>query len=316
MKIKIVIVLILITNTFQCSFNKNINKASIKYNYIQGIKIFTDYLKKSYLSNNTLAKEKLALLTFVNENGNQSRLGDFISNSIQLKIFDPNIFILLERQRIDSILKEYKFNQSGLVNNLDSKKLGKLLGTDLVLVGTISLNKTDTNELYFTINGRIVKLESGEIKAVSLVNILSNEELFEKYNTKINKKIKNLAGTYKIVIKDLKINRKKSNGRNWDAMSGPDVYVTIKTSLSDSIRSKTYNEKYEILDEVISTNIIFGKNDYISITVYDYDEYEIDTIGNLILNESQIIESINNNKEIKTTFGQVNDISIYIERLE
>lgn len=295
--------------------NRNEPQISIENNFYKAIEKFTANIKNSYFSNNNLAQKKLAVLPFVNENGNLSKLGEFISNYVQLKLFDPKTFILLERERIDSLLSEYEFNQNGLVNDLDSKKLAQLLGADLVLVGTISLNKTNNNKLYFAISGRIVNLISGEINAVSFINILSNGELFEKYNTQYNKKLKSTAGTFKITLKDIIISNTKSNGRDWDMLSGPDIYIKINSSLSN-IKSDIYYDKYELHGEVFTCNIILGKNDYIHITIYDHDEIEIDTIGNLVITDSQIIDCLNNNKQIETSFDQIKHITIMIEKLE
>ncbi|MFH0975887.1 MAG: CsgG/HfaB family protein [Spirochaetota bacterium] len=297
-----------------CNTNKNVTNLQIEDNYSTAIEKLTLNLKNLYLTNFLAAKKKLAVIIFVNENGIQSRMGEFISNSIQLKIFDPKTFTLLERERIDSLLSEYEFNQTGLVSSIDSKKLGQLLGADLVLIGTVALNKTDNNKLYFIITGRIVNLESGEITAINSINIKSNDELFEKYNTKLAKNLVNIAGQYKLTIKNIVVDRKKADGRDWDVMSGPDIFLIVKTSLTDNIKSKIFTDKYEVQGEVLTSRIILGKNDYINIAVYDYDDMEKDLIGNIIISEQQIIDCLTAKTEKKVNVDQIKSLTYSIER--
>ena len=103
------------------------------------MKALSTSLKSTY-SNKYNKVQRLAVMPFVNEGGKRSHLGIYVSNALQEFIFDSSKFDLLERERIDSLLQEHEFNSSGLVSSLTTKKLGNLLGADIVLIGTISLD--------------------------------------------------------------------------------------------------------------------------------------------------------------------------------
>lgn len=53
-------------------------------------------------------------------------------------------FVLVDRQRIDKVLREQKFSQSGLVNVADIMRLGKMLGARGIFTGAITVS--DVND--------------------------------------------------------------------------------------------------------------------------------------------------------------------------
>ena len=140
------------------------------YTYDSGVKSLAKDLEAGYqesmsATGGQLQKKRLAVLIQVDENGNKTDLGKEIANSIQVNIFNPKLFALLERERIDSLLDEYDFGFSGMVEQLSSKELGNLLGAELVVVGTIR------HKEFVTVNSRIVDLESGEILGIGEITI-------------------------------------------------------------------------------------------------------------------------------------------------
>jgi len=157
-KIILLFVLLSIFSLNSC-FIKNIMRSSDQLFDDTLTKIATD-LKSKYKSPKDKVL-KLAVLQFVNQNGDRSELGKIISNNLQSKLFDPSLFTLLERERIDSILEEHEFNKTGLVSESSMKQLGKLLGTDLILAGTLNIEKS-----FLKISSRIVNVESGAILSI------------------------------------------------------------------------------------------------------------------------------------------------------
>lgn len=117
--------------------------------------------------------KRLAVLTFVDGNGKKTDIGRDIANSLQVEMHDPELFTMLERERMDSLLEEYKFSKTGMVEEISAAELGKLLGAELVLVGTV------TQTSYTTVISKIVDLQTGEILAIGEINLTDLSEAKE-----------------------------------------------------------------------------------------------------------------------------------------
>jgi len=311
----ILIVLLMISNS--CTTKSVKDNDNIEKEIQTGLKDLSKKLITIYQENNAKAsKRKLAIITFVNENTDQSILGKYISNNMQTYMFNPKLFSLLERERIDSMLNEFEFNESGLINSLDSKKIGQMTGADLILVGTISIKETSKKIPYFVITCRLVELETGEILAIETKNIYATSKLIEDYGTPLPSSIKTIAGAYKLILKNIIIKKSKSNSQSWDADGSPcDIELRIKSNTSKAMSSNVYYDKSQVDGEVFSTNLILEKNDIINIAVWDRDALEDDVIGNTNITESQIIEILRAKKAIKVSFGQVEQLEIFLEKI-
>jgi len=113
---------------------------------------------------------RLALLETVNAEGNKTEIGKEITSTLQSKLFYPELFSLLEREQIASLLEEYTFNQSGMVEELSSAELGNLLGAEIVLICSYSIEiDEEWEESRYRIGARIVDLETGEIFGIGRV---------------------------------------------------------------------------------------------------------------------------------------------------
>lgn len=133
-------------------------------------------LRNSYKNTNaTLGttvpeKKRLAILDCVDAEGAKTPLGKQISATLQSEMFNPELFSLLERERIEGLLDEYTFNNSGMVEEVSASELGKLLGAEIVVV-TSYTSEEDTfwEETRYRISARIVDLETGEILGIGRV---------------------------------------------------------------------------------------------------------------------------------------------------
>ncbi|MCX6375505.1 MAG: FlgO family outer membrane protein, partial [Armatimonadetes bacterium] len=79
-----------------------------------------------------------------------------ILEDLSTALVKTGVFQLVERSRLDEVLRELRIQNSGLVDSSTAKKLGKLVGARAVLVGSIS----DRKDCY-VINARIIDTESG-----------------------------------------------------------------------------------------------------------------------------------------------------------
>jgi len=310
MKKYVIFILLVIVFSFSCSNNKRIDeKLHLKNDFSKSISFLTKKITKIYEKNNITQKKKLAVISLVNADGNKSELGRYAANLTQEKIFNPKLFSLLERERIDSLLDEHKLNKTGLFTSIDTKKLGKLLGADLVFVGTLNLNKEKSIE-YLSVHARIVNLESGEINSIASVNIMINSNLKEKYYSLVDKKV----SSYKIILSDLKVSGRKRDGRAWDGVfAAPDLKIYVASNSSKTFSSKSYSEQYSINEEFLTNFISAKKGLEIKLMIFDVDDLEDDIIGKKILYEKDILDIVCSKEPVLLSFDQVEKIKIQIK---
>ncbi|MBN1499346.1 MAG: curli production assembly/transport component CsgG domain protein [Spirochaetes bacterium] len=109
------------------------------------------------LSKKINTSKKVAIFDFVTVNGQTLLLGKRISESMITYLNDNNITIV-ERKLLDQVLSEASLNSSGLTIEDTMKKMGKLLGADIIVVGTVKIEKEEV-----IINARSINLNGGEI---------------------------------------------------------------------------------------------------------------------------------------------------------
>ena len=133
-----------------------------------------------------------------------------LSSELITFLVNTRKFDVIERDRIDAILKEQSFSHSGMVNIDSAVKIGKLLGTDYMVMGRVEVVrvvKKDTDIPYtnyvkhttigdMIVNMRIVDTETGKIVSAKKVktHMVSNgdqaaEVFFDKLKEKTVKKL-------------------------------------------------------------------------------------------------------------------------------
>jgi len=66
------------------------------------------------------------------------RLGEAAADVFVTDLLDTGKFTLIERQKVDMVLREQDFGASGAVTPQTAAKIGKMLGVDLILTGSVS----------------------------------------------------------------------------------------------------------------------------------------------------------------------------------
>ncbi|MCB1145074.1 MAG: curli production assembly/transport component CsgG domain protein [Leptospiraceae bacterium] len=131
--------------------------------YILGkTKIIESYLSdlSNKLMDKTDKKFKMAVFDHKGINNEETILGRRISESLITNLVENN-YKIVERKLLEPIYKEIKFQLSGATDDSSkdiSQKIGKFLGADAVLIGTIKDEKEE-----IIINSRVVHLEQGLI---------------------------------------------------------------------------------------------------------------------------------------------------------
>lgn len=83
---------------------------------------------------------------------------------------------LIERDKLDAIIREQQLGETGLVDADSAAKVGKLAGVDAVLIGEIvpqrikNKDRGEDAEVEVTISGRLINTTTGEVLASAVFN--------------------------------------------------------------------------------------------------------------------------------------------------
>ncbi|MBN2401752.1 MAG: VWA domain-containing protein [Spirochaetes bacterium] len=146
--------------------------------------IYTDELLSSYKGKEI---KKIVIFPLLNEEKNETEILREIYNTVKKEIFSDGRFEIIDRENLDKILDEQKLSMSGLIDNKDAVKYGKIAGADLILV----MKKKGVIVDFSIINSENAKLLAFDsLKINILKNDLSNIISSKKSNAgiKINSK--------------------------------------------------------------------------------------------------------------------------------
>ena len=102
--------------------------------------------------------------------GRVSGDGNVLSERITTELVKKNRLKVVERKAIEKMFEELKLQRSGAIDQDSAKKLGKMLGADCVVLGSLSELAGNMIEL----NARLVDVESGRI--ISAVSALVEKD--------------------------------------------------------------------------------------------------------------------------------------------
>jgi uncharacterized protein YdaT len=99
-----------------------------------------------------------------------------IRGSIAEALTNSGDYEALSRNDIDELLKEYKFQDSGMVNDEHRKELGKMSGAELLCIIRATSDKDETY-----VEASLIDVESGKIvrTATGLMSSKSTKQLRE-----------------------------------------------------------------------------------------------------------------------------------------
>lgn len=127
----------------------------------------------------TAASEKplLAILPFEATGGIQQTDADSIYELLVTKVITTNKYKVVERSLINKLMEEHRFVMSDFVDNNDIVKLGKMLSTEWVVIGSIGRIGSR-----FTMVVRMVNINTGINEKASSITETSIERLSDKIN--------------------------------------------------------------------------------------------------------------------------------------
>lgn len=125
----------------------------------------------SILSHSVNASPTLAIFPFESEN--EPQLATTASEFWQAALFQSKIVSLIERQKLDILVKEQSLSLTGLTT-MDANRIGNLLNADLVCLGKLTRQKEG-----FALSTRLVDVRTGDIKFSDTVQFAVPNQLKE-----------------------------------------------------------------------------------------------------------------------------------------
>ncbi len=121
-------------------------------------------------------RKTLAVVDFEDKSGyGQGRLGRPAADILTTFLFQSEQFIMIERQKIDAILKEQQLEQSGVTDDATAVKVGRLLNVKMIAYGAVTnfgqkpkatsviITETKTQIAECRVSARLIDVETGEI---------------------------------------------------------------------------------------------------------------------------------------------------------
>lgn len=116
--------------------------------------------------------KKIAIDDFTDLNGYKSGLGDFISEELVTSFYTQGAgnFEVVERRELARVLKEQKLGGSGLLNKTTIAKIGKILGIDAIVTGSIAYLGSSIK-----VNARMIGVNNAKVFAATSQKMLKDE---------------------------------------------------------------------------------------------------------------------------------------------
>ena len=117
--------------------------------------------------------KKLAVIEFPDLNGYQSSLGQFIAEELITQLSaggKPGQFDVVERRQLARVLKEQQLTESGLFDADSIAKIGKMLGIEAIITGSIADLGADVK-----INARAISVETAKVFSAASAKIPKSE---------------------------------------------------------------------------------------------------------------------------------------------
>ena len=145
----------------------------------------------------TGVNKAVAVAGFSYSDGRDSRDGGVVAERITTELVKAKKFKVIERKEIEKVFEELKLQRSGAINPDSAKDIGKMLGADWMVVGTL----TELPDKQLELNARLVGVESGEIINAANSHIKKDwldqyKKLLAEEDTAIKKNTKDVKAFY------------------------------------------------------------------------------------------------------------------------
>jgi TolB-like protein len=147
-------------------------------------------------------RTKIAVLDFasIGEKLEPESIGTILSEWFITSIVKSGRFDVVERAMLQKIVAEQKLSTTGLVDESTASQLGKLLGVEVIITGSILKLRNSID-----INARIINVQSGSIIAAENISTDTDKDYHDLVKQLTAKIMQNFPLTGYIVKKDNKI---------------------------------------------------------------------------------------------------------------
>lgn len=205
--------------------------------------------------------DRVAITDFPDLKGKSSDLGKHISEELETRLLNQGVAHVVERGRMQQIMKEQSLGASEAVDDETAAHIGKLLGAGIIVVGTISDLGTQVK-----VNARLIDTSSGEAIGASSITLSRAGPVARLLDGTIL-----AAPDAKEPLPMVFIGK---------APKGIQVSLLVKNSVGYCLRLKVGSEELRIFrDDREVRCIAAGEKAYV--TVKGYGEYAITALGSM-----------------------------------
>ena len=225
----------------------------------------------------------IAVLDFDGDGVSQSETRT-LTNRLRDEIFNTGIYIVLERGKMDEVLKEQGFQQTGCTTSECAVEVGRMLGVQQMVAG--SIGKVGT---VYTVSARIFDVQTGKIlKSANYDHIGDLGQLL----------IKGMKDVVNQLITGLNQEPKEIMG-----LSSTMLQDSIETEILANSEVMKHGQNYLVsIDNIFLDESDFGK--YTSFFRFTYDLVEIIVVKNFNHKQSKILTWGWDNKLIDTSVSK------------
>ncbi len=127
------------------------------------------------------SRKGVAVMDFNTLDGSVTVLGRFIGEELITRLFETERLKVIERSLLEKAIEELKFNTSDLVDPTIAKQVGKVVGADAIVTGTLS----DLGDSV-KINARVIMVESGEVIGAAGAQIMKDTAIRDMLSKSLN----------------------------------------------------------------------------------------------------------------------------------
>ncbi len=132
-------------------------------------------------STNAQLKKRIAVSRFEDRSGTgYNHIGDGVADMLVTALVKSGKFSVIERQEIEKVIEEQKLGESGLVTAETAPKVGKLLGVEMMVVGSVSEFGTKESNMGGNIplfGGSVTTKTARAVVDIRLINTTTGEIL-------------------------------------------------------------------------------------------------------------------------------------------
>ncbi|WP_444997748.1 FlgO family outer membrane protein [Aliikangiella sp. IMCC44359] len=249
-------------------------------------------------------KSKIAVVDFTNLDGQVTKLGRFIAEELSVSLAGKSTsIVVIDRIHLKAIIKEHKLSETGLIDPVTSRKLGKIAGIDALITGSLTPfgdNIRTTVKILNVETAQIIGAEAVHIPKTKAIEHLVNNQLSNASSKHNNKKTNSVTeGSPKKSYQQTKsagsliVNLKKCTKKS-SLIKCDFIIESMKNHYSQKIYSKS-----RIFDdngnEILASNVAFGNKSsrgYVKITLLKGTPVKASLEFNNVPNETRYIKNL------------------------